>query len=150
MLTGFLTAFKILAARLAFFLVLIVLLPLAVLNRQMVELVLNPFAIIGASGGFTVILPLFIVLFIAFALGMILGYGLAAIGKKPSKAKPTSPAILRQNAPQTASGEGLARMVNSRHGGGSSKHAGDEHLLAAQESRDDETAQPILRKRAEL
>lgn len=87
MLSGALTALKALAARLVFFLALIVLLPLAVLNRQLVDVTLNPMALLREEPVATLTMPLFIALFALFALGILLGYALAA-GRREAKTKP--------------------------------------------------------------
>ncbi len=108
MVNGFLTALKSLAGRLAFFVSLIILLPLAVLNRQMVELALNPFDILRQQPSLKLSLPLFMALFIAFAIGIMLGYALAAMRKTQTKPKAKAAKI----ATQSPTGEAFTRMVN--------------------------------------
>ena len=85
MLTSWLTSAgklaKSLAIRLVFISSLIILLPLAVLNRQTVTLSLNPMDLMRAAPESALTMPLFIALFIAFCLGLMLGWLLGYIGQ---------------------------------------------------------------------
>lgn len=110
MVKAILSSIKSLAGRLAFFVALIVLLPLAVLNRQIVELSLNPLDIVSADPGLSVKIPLFMALFAMFAIGLLLGYGLAGgrrHQKPPRNGKAKPPAM------STASGEGFTKMLKA-------------------------------------
>lgn len=103
MLKTFLSDLKTLFGRMAFFCVLVVLLPLAVLNRQIVNIAFNPMDILRAEPESGVSLPLFMALFAMFALGLVLGYGLAG-GRK-------NPPVKAGKATLPTSGEAAPSMV---------------------------------------
>ena len=72
---------KTLVIRLVFITSLIILLPLAVLNRQTVTLSLNPMDLMRAAPESALTMPLFIALFVAFCLGLLLGWLLGYVGQ---------------------------------------------------------------------
>lgn len=109
------TALKALAGRLAFFLALMILLPLAVLNRQLVELRLDPFDIIRAETGFSLTMPLFIAVFVAFGFGLIMGSAVGRRAKPVAKHKASKKAAAKSPTPAaaTAAGEGFVSMLKA-------------------------------------
>ena len=66
-------------ARLAFFGLALILLPLAVQNRQMVSLTLDPMALLSGNPSAAYHLPLFVALLLALLLGLGLGYLVARL-----------------------------------------------------------------------
>ncbi|MGC6534284.1 MAG: hypothetical protein ACON4V_01910 [Parvibaculales bacterium] len=75
-----------LLARIGFFTVLALILPLAIQNRQLVEIYLNPFSLFSASEP-ALTLPLFMALLLALALGVFIGYGLGRLAGRSKAAK---------------------------------------------------------------
>lgn len=86
-----------LLSRLIFLALLLVIIPLAVQNRQLVNVELNPLALINDALSFGFTLPLFILLivtlFIGLAAGLIFGWGMARLQarKKAGKLKRAMP-----------------------------------------------------------
>lgn len=86
-----------LLSRLIFLALLLVIIPLAVQNRQLVNVELNPLALINDALSFGFTLPLFILLivtlFIGLAAGLIFGWGMARlqVRKKAGKLKRAMP-----------------------------------------------------------
>lgn len=72
---------KQLAARLVFLLTLIILLPLAVLNRQTVSIALNPMDLLRDVPHGRLEMPLFIALFALFILGLLAGWLMGRLGQ---------------------------------------------------------------------
>lgn len=72
---------KQLAARLVFFSTLIILLPLAVLNRQTVSIALNPMDLLRDVPHGRLEMPLFIALFALFILGLLAGWLMGRLGQ---------------------------------------------------------------------
>jgi uncharacterized integral membrane protein len=66
---------------LAFIGLALILLPLAVQNRQIVSLTLDPLALLTGQAGRAFQLPLFIALLLALALGLTVGYGWARVSQ---------------------------------------------------------------------
>jgi formate hydrogenlyase subunit 3/multisubunit Na+/H+ antiporter MnhD subunit len=83
---------KQLAARLVFLSTLIILLPLAVLNRQTVTIAFNPMDLLRDAPQGRLAMPLFIALFALFILGLIAGWVMGRLGQNrgPSVPRPTS------------------------------------------------------------
>lgn len=75
-----------LIARIGFFLALAITLPLAVHNRQLVDIHLNPFALLDADTG-TLTLPLFVALLLALGLGLIIGYAMGRLARRDKAGK---------------------------------------------------------------
>lgn len=67
-----------LLARVGFFAVLAIILPLAVQNRQSVDIYLNPFSLLDTPEP-ALRLPLFLALLLALGIGLLLGYGLGRL-----------------------------------------------------------------------
>ena len=84
---------KQLTARLAFLSTLIVLLPLAVLNRQSVSISLNPMDLLRDVPQGQLEMPLFIALFALFILGLLLGWLMGRLGKNRRKRAPGLPRV---------------------------------------------------------
>jgi hypothetical protein len=76
---------KQLAARLAFLISLMVLLPLAVLNRQNVGVSLNPMDLLRDTPQTPLVMPLFIALFASFIFGLLAGWVMGRFGKNGAK-----------------------------------------------------------------
>jgi hypothetical protein len=76
---------KQLAARLAFLISLMVLLPLAVLNRQNVGVSLNPMDLLRDTPQAPLVMPLFIALFASFIFGLLAGWVMGRFGKNGAK-----------------------------------------------------------------
>ena len=76
---------KQLAARLAFLISLMVLLPLAVLNRQSVGVSLNPMDLLRDTPQAQLFMPLFIALFTSFIFGLLAGWVIGRFGKNATK-----------------------------------------------------------------
>lgn len=76
---------KLVIVRLVFILSLLILLPLAVLNRQSVGIFVNPMDLIRAEPSGRIFVPLFIALFVIFILGLMVGWVMGRFGgaKKP-------------------------------------------------------------------
>ena len=78
-------------SRLVFVLAVILLVPLAVQNRQIVTLQLNPLALLNDENGVTVSLPLFIffilILFIGLVGGALFGWGVARLQHRKKAGK---------------------------------------------------------------
>ena len=91
-LTSGVTAAKFLIARLAFLLCLIVLLPLAVLNRQSVVISLNPMDLMRAEPQSAIEMPLFIALFISLIVGLMLGWVLQRMAGNKTRNNPKNQA----------------------------------------------------------
>ena len=72
---------KQLAARLVFLSTLIILLPLAVLNRQTVSIALNPMDLLRDVPHGRLGMPLFIALFALFILGLMAGWLMGRLGQ---------------------------------------------------------------------
>ena len=72
---------KQLAARLVFLSTLIILLPLAVLNRQTVSIALNPMDLLRDVPHGRLEMPLFIALFALFILGLLAGWLMGRLGQ---------------------------------------------------------------------
>jgi uncharacterized integral membrane protein len=72
---------KQLAARLVFLSTLIILLPLAVLNRQTVSIALNPMDLLRDAPHGRLEMPLFIALFALFILGLLAGWLMGRLGQ---------------------------------------------------------------------
>ena len=72
---------KQLAARLVFLSTLIILLPLAVLNRQTVSIALNPMDLLRDVPHGRLEMPLFIALFSLFILGLLAGWLMGRLGQ---------------------------------------------------------------------
>lgn len=72
---------KQLAARLVFLSMLIILLPLAVLNRQTVSIALNPMDLLRDVPHGRLEMPLFIALFALFILGLLAGWLMGRLGQ---------------------------------------------------------------------
>ncbi|MCH1486377.1 MAG: LapA family protein [Alphaproteobacteria bacterium] len=72
---------KQLAARLVFLSTLIILLPLAVLNRQTVSIALNPMDLLRDVPHGRLEMPLFIALFALFILGWLAGWLMGRLGQ---------------------------------------------------------------------
>lgn len=72
---------KQLAARLVFLSTLIILLPLAVLNRQTVSIALNPMDLLRDVQHGRLEMPLFIALFALFILGLLAGWLMGRLGQ---------------------------------------------------------------------
>lgn len=72
---------KQLAARLVFLSTLIILLPLAVLNRQTVSIALNPMDLLRDVPLGRLEMPLFIALFALFILGLLAGWLMGRLGQ---------------------------------------------------------------------
>lgn len=72
---------KQLAARLVFLSTLIILLPLAVLNRQTVSIALNPLDLLRDLPHERLKMPLFIALFALFILGLLAGWLMGRLGQ---------------------------------------------------------------------
>lgn len=70
-----------LLARIGFFIALALVLPLAVQNRQLVDIYLNPFSLLGNQPP-AVTLPLFIALLLALGVGLFIGYALGRLGAR--------------------------------------------------------------------
>ena len=88
----------------------------------MVELAFNPFDILRAAPETSLKMPLFMALFLMFALGLLLGYGLrSTIQKPPKNAKPArgKPKIFQSSqnlsAPGSLSGETPQGVVKEPH-----------------------------------
>lgn len=105
-----------LLSRLTFLALLLIIIPLAVQNRQLIAVELNPLALVNdaLSVGFT--LPLFVLLivtlFIGLAAGLVFGWGLARLQlrKKAGKLKRAVP----QDAPIAASTQAQAKMLEAQ------------------------------------
>lgn len=83
-----------LLARIGFFIALAIFLPLAVQNRQMVDIYLNPFSLLDNQPP-AVSLPLFIALFLALGIGLFIGYALGRVrGARRDKARTKTADIL--------------------------------------------------------
>lgn len=103
---------KQLAARLVFLSTLIILLPLAVLNRQTVSIALNPMDLLRDVPHGRLEMPLFIALFALFILGLLAGWLMGRLGQNrrrratglarasgTSGSPPTSPTSPSRRAP---------------------------------------------------
>lgn len=75
-----------LLARVGFFSVLAIVLPLAVQNRQSVDIYLNPFSLFDASEP-ALRLPLFLALLLTLGIGLFIGYGLGRFTGQKAKRK---------------------------------------------------------------
>jgi formate hydrogenlyase subunit 3/multisubunit Na+/H+ antiporter MnhD subunit len=92
---------KNLAIRLLLIAALIILLPLAVLNRQTVTLFLNPLDLTRAAPERALTLPLFIALFAAFSCGLLLGWVMGYVAKN-KRARASSAAAPQTSLPATS------------------------------------------------
>lgn len=79
---------KQLAARLVFLSTLIILVPLAVLNRQSVSISFNPMDLLRDEPQGRLEMPLFIALFALFILGLLSGWLMGRFGKNRRQALP--------------------------------------------------------------
>ena len=68
-------------ARLASIGLALILLPLAVQNRQIISLTLDPMALLSGQETTPYVLPLFVALLLALALGLVSGYVLARLSR---------------------------------------------------------------------
>lgn len=100
---------KQLAARLVFLLTLIILLPLAVLNRQTVSIALNPMDLLRDVPLGRLEMPLFIALFALFILGLLAGWLMGRLGQNRrrratglARASGTSATSAKSAAPPTS------------------------------------------------
>jgi hypothetical protein len=79
-------------SRLTFLAVLIIIIPLAVQNRQLISLELNPLSLINDARSIAFTLPLFILIiittFIGLATGLVLGWAAARLKHTKTTAKP--------------------------------------------------------------
>jgi uncharacterized integral membrane protein len=86
---------KQLAARLVFLSTLIILLPLAVLNRQTVSIALNPMDLLRDVPHGRLEMPLFIALFALFILGLLAGWLMGRLGQNRRRPRHRSGARFR-------------------------------------------------------
>jgi Ni/Fe-hydrogenase subunit HybB-like protein len=84
-----------LIARIGFFFALVITLPLAVHNRQLIDIHLNPFSLLETPDS-SITLPLFVALLLALGLGLIIGYATGRLARrsKASKSDRTAADIL--------------------------------------------------------
>tara|TARA_B110000971_G_C20033230_1_gene512625 strand:+ start:3515 stop:3907 length:393 start_codon:yes stop_codon:yes gene_type:complete len=68
-------------SRLAFVGLAIILLPLAVQNRQIISLTLDPMALLSGTQASPYQVPLFVALLLVLVLGLMCGYGLARLSQ---------------------------------------------------------------------
>ena len=93
---------KNLAFRLLFIACLIVLLPLAVLNRQTVTLAFNPLDLTRAAPESALTIPLFIALFAAFSCGLLVGWVMGYVSKnKTPRALPAARGMIKTSQPKS-------------------------------------------------
>ena len=90
-----------LIARIGFFAALVITLPLAVHNRQLVDIHLNPFSLLETPES-SLTLPLFVALLLALGFGLIIGY---AMGRLAGRSK-----IGKGDMSNKAAADILARM----------------------------------------
>lgn len=99
---------KQLAARLAFLISLMVLLPLAVLNRQSVSVSLNPMDLLRDTPQAPLFMPLFIALFASFIFGLLAGWVIGRFGKNAAKrAMPRRSGVIETRQDKTAKADNL-------------------------------------------
>lgn len=123
---------KTLIVRLVFIASLIILLPLAVLNRQSVSVSYNPLDLTRAAPESAFTMPLFIALFTAFCVGLLFGWLLGYFGQnKRTRALPTALPVIK--ASQSASKAGRADAPSSIV----SKTASSNKLAALQDEERD-------------
>lgn len=103
-----------LLARIGFFISLAIFLPLAVQNRQMVDIYLNPFSLLDNQPP-AVSLPLFIALFLALGIGLFIGYGFGRLRVTRRDKAHAKTANILSRLPATAA----ARPKNSPSGNAS-------------------------------
>lgn len=135
-----------LLSRLTFLALLIIIIPLAVQNRQLISVELNPLALVNdaLSVGFT--LPLFVLLivtlFIGLGAGLLFGWGMARLQlrKKAGKLKRAVPpgpmqAPMTDTAPSSvaASTQAPAKMLEAE------PQADSARARAAMQASDDDT-----------
>jgi hypothetical protein len=122
---------KNLAIRLVFIASLIVLLPLAVLNRQTVTLAVNPLDVTRAAPETALTIPLFIALFAAFSFGLLVGWVMGYFSKNKSpRALPVARGMIKASQPKsdepTISGHMPARRAVSAPFDGAAAQSGEE------------------------
>ena len=122
---------KNLAVRLVFFASLIVLLPLAVLNRQAVTLAVNPLDVTRAAPETALTIPLFIALFAAFSFGLLVGWVMGYFSKNKSlRALPVARGMIKASQPESdepiMSGHLPARRAVSAPFDGAAARSGEE------------------------
>ena len=116
-----------LLARIGFFIALAIFLPLAVQNRQMVDIYLNPFSLLDNQPP-AVSLPLFIALFLALGIGLFIGYALGCVRAARRDNARSKTADILSRLPATSS----AGTKNSPSGQASVIQSGDTKKIAQQ------------------
>ena len=107
---------KSFAVRLFFIASLIVLLPLAVLNRQTVTLAFNPLDLTRTSPESVLTIPIFIALFAAFSFGLFVGWVMGYFSRNKSpRALPVAVGMIK--ASQSKSDEPEMRAVSATFDG---------------------------------
>ena len=107
---------KSFAVRLFFIVSLIVLLPLAVLNRQTVTLAFNPLDLTRTSPESVLTIPIFIALFAAFSFGLFVGWVMGYFSRNKSpRALPVAVGMIK--ASQSKSDEPEMRAVSAAFDG---------------------------------
>lgn len=107
-----------LLSRLVFIALLVIIIPLAVQNRQFITVELNPLALVNDAQSVGLTLPLFILLivtlFIGLASGLLFGWGLGRL-----QARKKNAGRLKQSVPPAAiagSTQMPAKMLEAGHG----------------------------------
>ena len=107
---------KSFAVRLFFIASLIVLLPLAVLNRQTVTLAFNPLDLTRTSPESVLTIPIFIALFAAFSFGLFVGWVMGYFSRNKSpRALPVAVGMIK--ASQSKSDEPEMRAASATFDG---------------------------------
>lgn len=130
---------KQLAARLAFLISLMVLLPLAVLNRQSVGVSLNPMDLWRDTPQAPLFMPLFIALFASFIFGLLAGWVMGRFGKNAAKrAMPRRPGVIKPPQDKTAN---IGNRPAARRLGGSAMAAAPSKVPKMDREMDGEKAE---------
>ena len=129
---------KTLIVRLVFIASLIILLPLAVLNRQSVSVSFNPLDLTRAAPESALTMPLFIALFAAFCVGLLFGWLLGYFGQnKRARALPVTPPVIKPSpmAQETGGSDNAPVFVAHRALSGASAEANDYESEASNDTR---------------
>lgn len=132
-----------LLARVGFFIVLAIVLPLAIQNRQSVDIYLNPFSLFDASEP-ALRLPLFLALLLTLGIGLFIGYGLGRFtghktgqktGSKKAERNSQKAADIMARMPQAGAAKNQLTDAQSMLQT-ASKHPGGEKPSGAQAARE--------------
>ena len=141
---------KNLAIRLVFIASLIVLLPLAVLNRQTVTLAVNPLDVTRAAPETALTTPLFIALFAAFSFGLLVGWVMGYFSKNKSRrALPVARGMIKASQPKsdepTISGYMPERRAVAGPFDGAAAQSGEESETSREGGEKSDASRNLLR-----